>query len=84
MAFGALALDGIYGASGPRDLLALRRNSSALAGERQRLLIDNQLIRHRIERLKSDDGYLQQVIRQELGYARQGETIYRFPKSHGP
>jgi cell division protein FtsB len=78
MLLGALALNGAYGPSGPRDLLVLRQHSNALAKERDRLLADNALIQLRIARLRSDDAYLQQLIRQELGYARPGEIVYRF------
>jgi cell division protein FtsB len=31
-----------------------------------------------IEKLQSDDAYLQRVIRKELGLARPNELIYRF------
>jgi cell division protein FtsB len=81
---GALTLDGIYGPSGPRDLLVLRQHSDALARERDRLLADNALIQHRISRLRADDAYLEQLIRQELGYARPGEIIYRFANTEQP
>jgi cell division protein FtsB len=65
-------------------LLILCRHSSALAGQCNRLLLDNAAIRERIARLKSDDTYLQQLIRQELGYVRPDELVYRFPKAAEP
>jgi cell division protein FtsB len=78
---GGLALDALRGSSGPRDLLLLRQRSRILVSERDALLVDNAAVRERIVRLRSDDAYLQQLIRQELGYARAGELVYRFPKS---
>jgi cell division protein FtsB len=82
--FGGLTFDGLRGLSGPRDLLVLRRHSSMLTSERDRLLGDNAAFRERIARLNSDDAYLQRLIRQELGYVRSGEFVYRFPKSGQP
>lgn len=79
-----LALNGFWGASGPRDLLILRHHRSVLARERDRLVLDNAAFREQIARLKSNDAYLQRLIRQELGYVRPGEFVYRFPKSEQP
>jgi len=81
MVLGGLVFDGLCGPSGPRDLLVLRLHSRVLARERDALLVDNAAIRDRTVRLRSDDAYLQQLIRQELGYARPGEFVYRFPKT---
>jgi cell division protein FtsB len=81
---GGLALNGLCGSSGPRDLLALRHHRGVLTEERDRLVLDNAAFRERIARLKSDDAYLQRLIRQELGYVRPGEFVYRFPKSEQP
>lgn len=79
-----LALDATFGPSGPRDLLLLRQHGTALETERDKLQFDNAAIRGRIAQLKSDDAYLQQLIRQDLGYARPGELVYRFPKAEQP
>jgi cell division protein FtsB len=69
------------GSSGFGDLLVLRQHTSALAGKRNKLLLDNAVIRERIVRLRSDDTYLQVLIRQDLGYTRAGELVYRFPNA---
>jgi cell division protein FtsB len=81
---GGLAFDAIWGSLGPRDLLVLRYHSSVMAGERDKLIQDNAAFAERIARLKSDDAYLQRLIRQELGYVRPGEFVYRFPKTEQP
>jgi cell division protein FtsB len=81
---GGLILNGLWGVLGPRDLLILRRHCSVLTEERDRLVLDNAAFREQIARLKSDDAYLQRLIRQELGYVRPGEFVYRFPKSKQP
>jgi cell division protein FtsB len=81
---GGLALNGLWGASGPRDLLVLRYHGRMMTEERDSLVLDNASLRRRIVRLKSDDAYLQQLIRLELGYVRSGELVYRFPKPEQP
>ena len=84
MVFAGLTLDGFWGTSGPRDLLVLRHHSRVLREECDRLVLDNAGLRVRIARLKSDDAFLQRLIRQELGYVRPGELVYRFPKHEQP
>ena len=84
MLVAALALNGFLGPSGPRDLLVLRQRSTILANERDMLMSDNTILRERIARLRSDDTYLQQLIRQELGYTRPGEFVFRFTRPESP
>jgi len=69
---------------GPRDLVVLRQHRVNLVARRDQLLADNLRLSDRETRLRSDDAYLQRLIRQELGYARRDEFIYRFrdPSSH--
>ena len=67
-----------------RDLLILRRHSSALTRQRDELLAENAQFRDRVSRLKSDDTYLQRLIRKELGYVQPGEIVYRFADSAQP
>lgn len=81
---GSLVINGLWRSSGPQDLLVLRHHSSVLTEERDRLVQDNAAFRERIVRLNSDDAYLQRLIRQELGYVRPGELVYRFPRSEQP
>jgi cell division protein FtsB len=64
---------------GPRDLAVLRDHTIQLQAQRVRLIADNADLAARTQRLQSDDAYLQRLIRQELGYARPDELVYRFP-----
>jgi cell division protein FtsB len=75
---GALVLHCVYGPLGPRDLLILRRDRANLAATRDRMVADNAQLKQQIIRLRSDDAYIQRLIRQELGYARADEYVYRF------
>jgi cell division protein FtsB len=79
-----LLVNGFWGSSGAQDLLILRHHSGVLMVKRDKLILDNAAFRKRIAQLKSDDTYLQRLIRLELGYVRPGEIVYRFPKSEQP
>ena len=75
-----LALNLAWGSPGIRDLLILRQHAQALTGQRDQLARDNAVLLTQIARLHSDDEYLQRLIRQQLGFVRPGELVYRFPK----
>ncbi len=75
----ALVLNCVYGPMGPRDLIALRRHRLQLTAVRDRLFEDHAQLKQRIGKLRSDDAFLQRLIRQELGYARADDFVYRFP-----
>ena len=77
----ALMANCLTGSLGPRDLIALRRQRVHLETLRDRLLVENTELKARIVKLRSDDKYLQRLIRRELGYARADEFVYRFPDS---
>jgi cell division protein FtsB len=81
MALIGLLLNCWRGPLGPEDLLILRQHHARLTAERDRLIADNGNMRRDISRLQTDDLYLQSVIREELGYVRPGEIVYRFPRS---
>lgn len=76
---GALVLNCLYGPMGPRDLIALRHHRLQLTAIRDRLFGDHAQLKRRIKKLRSDDAFLQRLIRQELGYARADDFVYRFP-----
>ena len=63
---------------GPWDLFSLRRHRAELEARQANLTSDNTLFRTNVQKLRSDDRYLQTLIRRELGYARPDELIYKF------
>lgn len=73
-----LTLNFFVGPLGPHDLLALRHLRTTMEAKRDALLKQNAALKDRIAKLRSDDAYQQRLIRQELGYARPDELIYRF------
>lgn len=72
------------GPLGPRDLLALRRHQKVLEAEREDLLARNAALRTNVQKLTSDNHYLERLIRRELGYTRPNELVYKYGDSSGP
>ncbi len=73
-----LAVNGLIGSHGPRDLLALRSHRYSLEAQREHLLADNAALAATVQRLRSDNRYLERVVRHELGYTRPDELVYKF------
>ncbi len=73
-----VCLNCVVAPHGVRDLLVLRHHRARLEAEREQEQGKNRDLQATIEKLQSDDAYLQRVIRKELGLARPNELIYRF------
>jgi cell division protein FtsB len=73
-----LVMSVLFGNQGPRDLLALQSHRAALEARRNQLAADNAAFRTRVQKLRSDDRYIERLIRRELGYARPDELVYKF------
>ncbi len=73
-----LLLSALMGRLGPRDLIALQQHRAALEARRGGLEAENASFRTEIQKLRSDDRYLERLIRRELGYARADELVYKF------
>ena len=73
-----LILSALLGSQGPRDLVVLQSHRAALEARRDQLAADNAAFRTCIQKLRSDDRYIERLIRRELGYARPDELVYKF------
>lgn len=84
-AFAMLALDAAMAPLGIRDLVALRARRAQLEDTHQHLLASHTALKLKIQRLQRDNHYIERLIREQLGYVRPNELVYRFPadKSHG-
>jgi cell division protein FtsB len=71
----------LAGPLGPRDLFILRHHRAQLESTRDHLQAENSSLKLRIAKLRSDDAYLQRLIRRELGYSRPNELVYRFAQA---
>jgi cell division protein FtsB len=79
-----LVITGLWGPLSPRDLITLRQHRVELEAQRQALLDHNATLRTSIQKLRSDDHYLEHLVRSELGYARPGDLIYKFADETTP
>ncbi len=73
-----LLLSVMLGNLGARDLVALQSHRAELEERRNQLAASNAEFRTRVQRLRSDDRYIERLIRRELGYARPDELVYKF------
>ncbi len=67
-----------FGPKGPRDLLVLRRDRAKLEARRALLEAHQIELKTIVRNLRSNDRYLEHLIRRELGYARPDELVYKF------
>jgi cell division protein FtsB len=74
----------IAGPLGPRDLIALRCHQKVLDAKREDLLARNAALRTSVQKLTSDNHYLERMIRRELGYTRSNELVYKYADSDQP
>ena len=63
---------------GPRDLLLLRQRRAELEAKRADLMLQKAELETSVQNLRSNDRYLEHLIRKELGYARSDEMVYKF------
>ncbi|MBM4256085.1 MAG: septum formation initiator family protein [Deltaproteobacteria bacterium] len=73
-----LALSTAIGEHGFVHLWSLRQEQRSLESTAVALLEENKDLRDRISRLKTDNRYLEKVVREELKFARKGEFLYLF------
>ena len=77
MAFAAcvLLVNGLFGERGLMDTIRARRTYSIAARDLDRLKRDNEALRERARRLRSDPTTIEAVARGELGLMRPGEIL---------
>src|SRR5438105_15953320 len=73
-----LLANGLMGHPGPSDLMVLRARGAEFEARRARLAARNTDLGTNVQNLRSNDRYLERLIRQELGYARSDELVYKF------
>lgn len=70
-----------FGNQGWVRLYKMRQAEAALDEQNRVSAAENEKIRREIENLK-DPKYLEHFIRNEIGLAREGETLYEFVEKH--
>ncbi len=73
----------VVGERGAIHLWRLQGEKGKLDEQNYRLQKDNEALRQRIARLRSDNFFLEKIAREELNMVRPGEIIYRFRAAQG-
>ena len=68
----------LFGSRGLLHLRTLTTEQDDLGKRIALLLHENEQLRTRIQRLRTDDRTLERLAREQLGFTRPGEVIYRF------
>jgi cell division protein FtsB len=74
----------LFAPDGVPRLFALRRERQQLGEQAVALLQQNTSLREQIERLRTDDRFLEGLARRELGFVRPNELVYRFHRPAKP
>ena len=74
----------VFGSRGILHLRTLTSEHDELGHRIALLLYQNELLRDRIHRLHADDRTLERLAREQLGFTRPGEVIYRFGAHPSP
>lgn len=74
----------LYMQSGLQRFLSLQGELSALQRQNQQLRQENRRLYGELERLRSDDGAVERVAREELGLVRPGELVFRVAERAAP
>jgi cell division protein FtsB len=81
---GALVLATLDGDSGLRSWVRLRSDLREVDARLQSLRAQVESLRAQAAALEGDDFAIERAIREDLEYARRGETVVRLLRSDGP
>lgn len=73
-----LGISTVFGVRGLLHLGGLAQEREALEADVFTVLRENEALRGCIGRLETDDVFLEKVVREELGFVRPGDFVYRF------
>jgi len=69
-----------FSGNGLFDYLKLKWRMVAMDASIKSLQDENITLTREIERLRTDDRYLEEVARKKFGFVREGEKVYRIEK----
>ncbi|MDL1985652.1 MAG: septum formation initiator family protein [Deltaproteobacteria bacterium] len=73
----------IFGDNGLIDLDLLKRERDGLIEKNDRITMNNLSLYREIDRLEHDSGYIEDVVRRELGLIAEGEVIFKLKNNGG-
>jgi len=71
----------IFAKGGLVDLWRIRTARQGITAQVALLVRQNKELAEYVERLRHDDRLLEQLVREELGWIREGDLVYIFPES---
>jgi len=72
----------IFGDNGLADLNLLKRERDGLIEKNAKITMYNLSLYREIDRLEHDSGYIEDVVRRELGLIAEGEVIFKLKGEH--
>ena len=73
----------IFGDNGLVDLNLLKRERDGLIEKNDRITMNNLSLYREVDRLEHDSGYIEDVVRRELGLIAEGEVIFKLKNNGG-
>lgn len=70
----------IFGDRGLVRVYKLSKENNSMKDYNAKIKAENSAMREEIERLKTDDKYIEMIARKELGMVGKDEVVYRFEK----
>jgi cell division protein FtsB len=78
--FLALVFVVFFSENGVLDYIKLRQQITTVDMSIKKLESENVVLRAKIDRVQSDDRYLEDLAREKYGFIREGEKVYRVEK----
>ena len=78
--FLALVFVVLFSENGVLDYVKLKKQIDVVDTSIKRLEDENVVLKAKIDRMQSDDRYLEDVAREKYGFIREGEKVYRIEK----
>ena len=72
----------IFDDNGLVDLNALKKEKNGLIEKNAGITMDNLSLYREIDRLEHDSGYIEDVVRRELGLIAEDEVIFKLKSEH--
>lgn len=67
----------LFSENGLLDLIRMKRQVRNIEAVSKSLAEENARLKREIEKLKTDDKYLEEMARKRFGFIREGEKVYR-------
>ncbi|MGD0658856.1 MAG: septum formation initiator family protein [Syntrophorhabdales bacterium] len=76
----ALCFVVIFSQNGVLEYVKLKKQIDIVDTSIKKLEVENAVLKGQIERLQTDDRYLEDMAREKYGFIREGEKVYRIEK----